>query len=159
MPGAAERDDRFGGALRIADFGGNGRATWPSARRARVSAARPARGSCTSSPGRRTASRPQEGRAGTRTRRGCPERPSANDAFGAALGSGDLNGDGRGDLAVGVPGEAVGRATGAGALTILPGAPGGVTASGSRTINQGSGLSGAAERGDEAGASAGGGTR
>ncbi len=43
----------------------------------------------------------------------------SGDNFGKALAAGDFNGDGRDDLAVGSPGEAVGSIAGAGAVNIL----------------------------------------
>jgi hypothetical protein len=45
----------------------------------------------------------------------------ADDRFGYALASGDFNGDGYDDLAVGVPGQAVGGAAGAGAIHVFYG--------------------------------------
>jgi hypothetical protein len=45
----------------------------------------------------------------------------ADDRFGYALASGDFNGDGYGDLAVGVPGQAVGGDAGAGAVHVFYG--------------------------------------
>jgi disulfide bond formation protein DsbB len=48
------------------------------------------------------------------------------DGFGACLTTGDFNGDGFDDLAVGVPGESVGATANAGAVNILYGMPGGL---------------------------------
>ena len=50
----------------------------------------------------------------------------AGDGFGASLTTGDFNGDGYDDLAVGVPGESVGSTPNAGAVDILYGMPGGL---------------------------------
>jgi hypothetical protein len=59
------------------------------------------------------------------------------DAFGAALAAGDFNGDGRADLAVGVPGETVGAAANAGAVhLLLAGETGGLGAAGNRLFHQ-----------------------
>ena len=48
-------------------------------------------------------------------------RPEIGDAFGATLTTGDFNGDGIDDLAVGVPGESIGQAQNAGAIHIFNG--------------------------------------
>ncbi|WP_158884840.1 FG-GAP-like repeat-containing protein [Amycolatopsis anabasis] len=45
----------------------------------------------------------------------------ANDKFGAALATGDFNGDGLADVAIGNPGESVGNLAGAGTVSILYG--------------------------------------
>jgi hypothetical protein len=53
-----------------------------------------------------------------------------NDRFGSVLASGDFNGDGRGELVVGVPDEDVGADVDAGAIQIFPGSAGGVVIAG-----------------------------
>jgi hypothetical protein len=80
-------------------------------------------------------------------------RPEVSDGFGAALATADFNGDGFFDLAVGAPGEKVGGIIDAGAVTVLPGGPGGITTAGSRTFWQGTGAAGRAESGDNFGLS------
>jgi FG-GAP repeat len=52
--------------------------------------------------------------------------PENGDGFGSALDSGDVQGDGIDDLAVGAPGEDVGSAGDAGAVTLFLGFPGGL---------------------------------
>lgn len=47
--------------------------------------------------------------------------PEANDEFGSALAAGDINGDGRDDLAIGVPGEDIESASDAGTVHVLYG--------------------------------------
>jgi hypothetical protein len=72
----------------------------------------------------------------------------ANDRFGSALAAGDFNNDNFADLAVGAPGEAVGSAQAAGAVSVLYGSPDGLTASGGQLFTQ---VGGAVEAGDRFG--------
>ena len=58
------------------------------------------------------------------------------DQFGSALAVGYFNDDGYADLAIGVPTENLGSATDAGAVHVLHGASGGLTASGSQFWHQ-----------------------
>lgn len=60
----------------------------------------------------------------------------SGDHFGETLAAGDFNGDGRDDLAIGVPAETVGAAIYAGAVNVLPGAVGGLTATGDQFWHQ-----------------------
>ncbi len=72
-----------------------------------------------------------------------------DDLFGQALASGDFNGDGRADLAVGVPGQPVGEVS-AGAVHVFYAAgTQGLAAAGNEVFHQGRpGMLGAAEEGD-----------
>ena len=63
--------------------------------------------------------------------------PEEGDFFGAALGVGDINGNGFADLAIGAPGESVGAIPGAGAINVLYGTVGGLTVTGSQVLHQG----------------------
>ncbi len=71
------------------------------------------------------------------------------DEFGWALAASDFNHDGFADLAAGAPGEAVGSAGGAGAVSVLLGSAAGLTATGGRLFTQ---VGGAVEAGDQFGA-------
>ena len=74
---------------------------------------------------------------------------AAGDDFGRALGAGDFNGDGRTDLAIGAPGEAVSGQSAAGAVHVLWGSAAGLSTAGSETIHQDMpGLAGVAEASD-----------
>lgn len=77
-----------------------------------------------------------------------------NDYFGAALASGDFNADGFADLAVGVPGEALGTVGAAGGITVLYGGSSGVRTDNSVTVNQDTtGIDGNPEKNDHFGSS------
>jgi FG-GAP repeat protein len=80
---------------------------------------------------------------------GVPGAAEAGDLWGSEMSSGDTNGDGRPDLAIGAPGEDIGSASDAGAVWSLRGAPGGLTATGARSFDQNQpGIPGAAEAAD-----------
>ncbi|GAA1505085.1 FG-GAP repeat protein [Streptomyces albidochromogenes] len=67
---------------------------------------------------------------------GVPGTAEPGDRWGAEMSSGDTNGDGLPDLAVGAPGEDIGSVADAGAVWALRGAPGGLTATGARSFDQ-----------------------
>jgi hypothetical protein len=76
-----------------------------------------------------------------------------SDRFGSALAAGDFNGDGRDDLAIGVPNEAIGSKRNAGAVNVLPGSNNGLTATGDQIWHQDvKKVAGASESGDLFGA-------
>ena len=79
--------------------------------------------------------------------------PEAGDLFGAAVATGDFNGDIFTDLAVGVPGENVGAIADAGAVEVFYGGGGGLPSVGDQLLRQGAnGMAGTAEAGDQFGA-------
>ncbi len=80
---------------------------------------------------------------------GVPGKPEAGDHLGAAVTTGDFDGDGHDDLAIGTPGEGISGLNATGALTILRGSDAGVVASGAQLWTQDSpGVPGTAEGGD-----------
>lgn len=58
------------------------------------------------------------------------------DEFGHALAAGDFNADGRDDLVVGIPGETVNSAVGAGAVVVIYGAAAGLSSAGNQLWTQ-----------------------
>ena len=62
--------------------------------------------------------------------------PETNANFGTGLASGDFNGDGHDDLAVGVPGEGGGSFVGPGAVNVIYGSGKGLTLKGDRRFSQ-----------------------
>ncbi len=85
------------------------------------------------------------------------QTPAAGNRFGAAVTVADFDDDGFADLAVGAPGEDLGSANAAGAVDVLYGSPGGLSASGHQALSQGGGgIQGSASAGDRFGAALGG---
>ena len=83
---------------------------------------------------------------------GIQSAPEAGDQFGFSLASGDFNGDGYDDLAVGSVYESVGAEDEAGAVTIIHGGPGGLTVNGNQLFSQDTaGIEDSAEAGDNCG--------
>jgi hypothetical protein len=79
---------------------------------------------------------------------GITDAAETGDLFGSALATRDFNGDGIGDLAVGVPSENVGSSN-VGAVSLLYGSASGLTSVGNQFWNQDSaGIKDAAESGD-----------
>jgi hypothetical protein len=80
---------------------------------------------------------------------GVASAAETGDGFGNALAVGDFNADGFDDLAIGARGEDIGTITNAGAVNVLFGSAGGLTATGTQLWHQNSaGVGGAAESGD-----------
>lgn len=80
---------------------------------------------------------------------GTPGGSEKSDRFGASLDVGDINGDSQADLAVGIPGEAIGSTSSAGAVTILYGSTSGLSSTGAKVYYQGfSGTPGRSEKSD-----------
>ncbi|ELS54856.1 FG-GAP-like repeat-containing protein [Streptomyces viridochromogenes] len=80
---------------------------------------------------------------------GVPGVGETGDAFGSAVGVGDINGDRYADVVVGAPGEDLGSARDAGMVTVLFGSPSGLTTQGAKGYTQDtSGVPGTAETGD-----------
>ena len=76
----------------------------------------------------------------------------ANDRFGYALSAGDFNGDGKMDLAIGVPGEDLPGGDDAGTVSVFMGTAGGLSTAGDPGFDQDSnGVPGQAEGGDHFG--------
>jgi hypothetical protein len=83
---------------------------------------------------------------------GIPGVSEPHDQFAGALAAGDVNGDGRDDLAIGAPGESIGREGGAGAVTVVFGSPTGLVTSGAVGLHQDlAAVPGRAERNDDFG--------
>ncbi|HEY3237972.1 MAG TPA: FG-GAP repeat protein, partial [Acidimicrobiia bacterium] len=86
---------------------------------------------------------------------GIKDQAETGDQFGTGLATGDFNGDGFADLAVGAPFDSVGSVGGAGVVNVLYGSAAGLSASGNRVFTENTpGIAGdRAERNDLFGAS------
>jgi hypothetical protein len=81
-----------------------------------------------------------------------PGAAEAGDAFGASVAAGDLNKDGKADLAVGVPTEDVSTIADAGSMVLLYGGTTGLITTGAQVFTQNtSGIAGGSEAGDKLG--------
>lgn len=75
-----------------------------------------------------------------------------HDRLGTALGAGDFDGDGYADLAIGVPGEALGKKPATGVVHIVSGGPDGLSGAGAQKLSQATkGVVNSPDRGDEFG--------
>jgi hypothetical protein len=149
VPGTAGPDHEFGFALAAAEFTGDGLADLaigaPGDNAGTVTSA----GTLTVLHGSSTGLSHTGGQLFTQDTPGVPDTAEPHDGWAESLAAGDITGDGKADLVVGDPGEAVGTVLAAGSITVLPGAAAGVTATGSQEFDEDtSGVPGAAEQAD-----------
>jgi len=144
---SAESGDAFGAALAAGDFNGDGFADLAvgvplEAGSVRVGAVTVLYGSA----GGLTGAGSQ---MFTQNSPRIPDSSEAGDGFGTSLAAGLYNGVGFAGLAIGVPGEDLGAAVDAGAVTVLRGSDIGLTGDGSALFTQDTpGIGGSAETGD-----------
>ncbi|MFI5291382.1 MAG: hypothetical protein ACHQ02_00795 [Candidatus Limnocylindrales bacterium] len=146
IPGEGEGGDWFGVSVAIGDFDGDGPADLAvGARYDRVGGL--IAGAATVIYGTPTGLAADGAQLWHQDVAGVPGGAESGDTFGAAVAAGDLDGDGREDLAIGAPGEAIGSGEpGAGIVNVLYGTSSGLSATGAQTWSQDSaGVPGGAE--------------
>jgi hypothetical protein len=150
VPGVDEIGDLFGLSLAAGDFTGDGVADLAVGVPLEDVGTAADAGSVTVLKGSKTSGITTSGaQLWSQDSSGVPGIVEAQDHFGYALAAGDVTGDGKADLAVGVPGEDDDHVTDGGAADFLRGAGAGLTGTGALTLTQDTtGVPGAAERGD-----------
>jgi hypothetical protein len=129
---AAETGDGFGYALAAGDFNGDGRGDLAVGVPGEDSGAGAVHVFYGSASGLRAAGN----QLWSQDSPGVGGDGEPGDKFGVRLAAGDINGDGRADLAIGVPFEDSGRALGTGAVNVLYGTGSGLSATGSQGWTQ-----------------------
>jgi hypothetical protein len=131
-----EPDDQFGAALGVGDYDGDGFADLAVGAPGEASGPFEFAGAVNVFDGSAAGVTVVDSLIFTQNVPGVGSEAEPFDAFGATLASGDFDGDGFADLAVGVPSESVGIVDGAGAVNTLPGTAAGLTGTGSQLLTQ-----------------------
>ncbi|HEV7757639.1 MAG TPA: FG-GAP repeat protein [Acidimicrobiales bacterium] len=131
-----EPDDQFGAALSVGDYDGDGDADLAVGAPGEASGPFDFAGAVNVFDGSAGGVTVVDSLIFTQNVPGVGSEAEPFDAFGATLASGDFDGNGFADLAVGVPSESVGAVDGAGAVNTLPGTATGLTGTGSQLLTQ-----------------------
>ena len=139
VPGSAENGDHFGASLSSADLDGDGYSDLAIGVPGESNSIGFGVGLVNVLYGSRSGLRSRGAQAWTQASKGVRGSTESDDEFGSSLASGDVDGDGYADLAVGVPGDNVavsGENVDAGAVQLLLGSRKGLTARGSQLWSQ-----------------------
>jgi hypothetical protein len=151
---AAEAGDSFGSAVAAADLNGDGQADLAvGVPGENIGTTRPGAGAVNAIYGSGGGLTSTGNQFWNQNSTNILDAAESGDSFGSAVAAADLNGDGKADLSVGVPGESVGTTTGAGAVNAIYGSAGGLSDTGNQVWTQNSaGVLDSAEAGDSFGA-------
>jgi hypothetical protein len=153
VAGTAAAGDRLGATLAAGDFDGDGFDDLAMGSPQRTVAGAAGAGEVIVIRGSKTGLVPAAHQVWSEDSAAVPDMAEAGDGFGSALAAGDFNRDGFEDLAIGVPGESGPGAARSGAVTVLYGGPGGLSAQGAGRFSQDAGSLGTGRAtGDEFGA-------
>jgi len=152
VPGTSQNNDGFGWAVALADFTGDGHADLAAAARTEALGAAKSTGAVIVIPSGGSALTGTGSQWWSQSTAGVPGTSETDDYFGTSLAAGDVNGDGRQELAIGVGGESIGDARSAGRVVVLRGSASGLTATGVQSLSQSTpGVPGVSESGDSFG--------
>ncbi len=136
IPGSPQFDDRFGAALAAGDFNDDGFEDLAIGVPGEDVGGAVDSGGVLMIPGSASGLDTSAEIWITQDQPGVPGSSQTGDLFGSSLAFGDVDNDGRDDLAIGVPGEGLSGEDGAGGVLLLFGEPGSLSLSGEQWIHQ-----------------------